>query len=53
MIGAAVLAAYALVTNLSGEPPAYPPDAFALLLAVFVGGLAMVGLVRFLKRRLG
>lgn len=53
MIGAAALATYALITNLSGQPPAYPLAAFALLLAIFIGGLAMVGLVRFVKRRLG
>lgn len=53
IIGAAALAAHALLTNLIGEPPAYTLDAFALLFAVFMGGLAMVGFVRLLRRRLG
>lgn len=53
MMGAAALAVHALLTNLIGEPPAYTLDAFTLLFAVFMGGLAMVGFVRILRRRLG
>lgn len=50
MGGAVALGGYALLHDLTMEPQAYPPEAFAVLLACFVGGCAMLALVRFVKR---
>jgi hypothetical protein len=50
MIASAILGGYALLSNLTLDGPRYQLSAFSLLFAAFLGGCAMLLLVRLFRR---